>query len=141
MCGLCSQREREWLRERERDTWDAMGPTVLCRAVLCCGHERTLRRSTLSYSISLTLSCSLSLTLSCRMLHAVIANIMLRFYSSDSFQLRFWQKVFGQLYEYLGKVRGARTLPPTLSLSVIHPHTPPHTHPSHSLPHCRRPWM
>ena len=51
------------------------------------------------------LSLPSSPSLSGRMLHAVIANIMLRFYSSDSFQLRFWQKVFGQLYEYLGKVR------------------------------------
>lgn len=38
------------------------------------------------------------------MLYAVIANIMLRFYNQDSFQLRFWYKLFSQLHEYLGKV-------------------------------------
>lgn len=38
------------------------------------------------------------------MLYAVVANIMLRFYNQDSFQLRFWYKLFSQLHEYLGKV-------------------------------------
>lgn len=38
-----------------------------------------------------------------RMLHAVAAGLTLRFYPKDSYQMRFWDKLFGQITEYLSK--------------------------------------
>ncbi|KAG1654977.1 hypothetical protein FOA52_004564 [Chlamydomonas sp. UWO 241] len=52
---------------------------------------------------SLMFQSTVSPKLAVRMLYAVVANLMLRFYSEDSFQLRFWHQVFAQLFEYLGK--------------------------------------
>lgn len=52
---------------------------------------------------SLMFQSSVSPKLAVRMLYTVVANIMLRFYNQDSFQLAFWYKLFSQLHEYLGK--------------------------------------
>ncbi|MEW5318825.1 MAG: hypothetical protein WDW38_010011 [Sanguina aurantia] len=52
---------------------------------------------------SLVFQSKLPPRITVRLLHAVVVGLLLKFHSPGSYQLRFWDKVFVQLFEYLSK--------------------------------------